>query len=245
VQVTLLPLRAIFKRAVKRGELAVNPCAELDMPAVSGHRERFADPAEAAALIEAAPEADRAIWATALYAGLRRGELMALRWDDVDLAGGIVRVERGWDYKVGVIELKSRAGRRRVPIVPVLRDHLIEHRVATGRAAGLAFGRDAERPYRPEGVQRRADAAWRRARLSRITPHECRHTFASLMIAAGVNAKALSTFMGHANISITLDRYGHLMPGSEAEAATLLDAYLRTAQERAVELARAGVPVSA
>lgn len=63
--------------------------------------------------------------------------------------------------------------------------------------------------------------------LERITPHACRHTFASLMIAAEVNAKALSTFMGHANISITLDRYGHLMPGSEAEAAGLLDGYLR------------------
>jgi integrase len=70
------------------------------------------------------------------------------------------------------------------------------------------------------------------ADLNRITLHECRHTFASLMIAAGVNAKALSTFMGHANISITLDRYGHLMPGSEAEAAELLDAYLTAQRER-------------
>ena len=52
------------------------------------------------------------------------------------------------------------------------------------------------------------------------------------MIAAGVNAKALSTFMGHANISITLDRYGHLMPGSEAEAADLLDAYLAEQRRR-------------
>ena len=56
--------------------------------------------------------------------------------------------------------------------------------------------------------------------------HECRHTFASLMIAAGVNAKALSTYMGHASITITLDRYGHLMPGNEEEAAGLLDPYL-------------------
>jgi integrase len=72
----------------------------------------------------------------------------------------------------------------------------------------------------------RANKAWRAAKLKRITMHECRHTFASLMIAAGVNAKALSTFMGHANISITLDRYGHLMPGSEEEAAGLMDAYL-------------------
>jgi integrase len=56
--------------------------------------------------------------------------------------------------------------------------------------------------------------------------HECRHTFASLMIAAGVNVKALSTYMGHSSIAITLDRYGHLMPGNEEQAAELLDAYL-------------------
>jgi len=59
--------------------------------------------------------------------------------------------------------------------------------------------------------------------------HDCRHTYASLMIAAGCNAKALSTFMGHSSIQITMDRYGHLMPGSEEEAAGLLDAYLTKA----------------
>jgi hypothetical protein len=59
------------------------------------------------------------------------------------------------------------------------------------------------------------------------------------MIAARVNAKALQSFMGHANISITLDRYGHLMPGSEAEAAGLLDAYLNAQRERDEEAARA------
>ena len=74
--------------------------------------------------------------------------------------------------------------------------------------------------------------------LERITLHECRHTYASLMIAAGVNAKALSVFMGHSNISITLDRYGHLMPGTEAEAATLLDAYLAADRARAEDAAR-------
>src|SRR5436190_1271950 len=85
----------------------------------------------------------------------------------------------------------------------------------------------------------RADRAWSAARLQRITLHECRHTFASLMIAAGVNAKALSEYMGHANISITLDRYGHLMPGNEDEAAGMLDAYLERSEERA-RLAVAG-----
>ena len=65
--------------------------------------------------------------------------------------------------------------------------------------------------------------------LQRIGLHEARHTFASLMIAARVNVKALSTYMGHSGISITLDRYGHLMPGNEKEAAGLLDTYLAAA----------------
>jgi integrase len=72
----------------------------------------------------------------------------------------------------------------------------------------------------------RAAKRWTEQGHDRLTLHDARHTYASLMIAAGVNAKALSTFMGHANIGITLDLYGHLMPGSQAEAATLLDAYI-------------------
>ena len=68
--------------------------------------------AEARELIEAAPAQDRALWATAFYAGLRRGELRALRWIDVDLAGGVIRVERSWDVKEGVIDPKSTAGHR-------------------------------------------------------------------------------------------------------------------------------------
>jgi integrase len=69
-------------------------------------------------------------------------------------------------------------------------------------------------------------AAAAAAGLEAPTLHECRHGYAPLMIAAGVNVKALSTFMGHANIRITLDQYGHVLPGAEDEAADLLDAYL-------------------
>jgi integrase len=64
--------------------------------------------------------------------------------------------------------------------------------------------------------------------------HGCRHAFASLMIAADVNAKALSTFMGHANISMTLERYGHLLPGAKDEAAALMDAYLAASHTRGI-----------
>ena len=222
----LMPLRAIFRRALARGDIAVNPTRGLELPAVRGKRDRIASPEEAEALLAALPERDRALWATALYGGLRRGELQALRWDDVDLANGVIRVERAWDVQEGPIEPKSRAARRRDPIPAILRDYLVEHRHGRPGALGHIFGRPDGNAFDGPTVDARAKAAWRGAGLKPITLHEARHTFASLMIAAGVNAKALATYMGHASVTITLDRYGHLMPGNETQAAALLDAYL-------------------
>jgi len=153
----------------------------------------------------------------------------ALRWEDVDLGSGVIHVERSWDAKEGVVPPKSRAARRTVPIAAVLRDHLVEHKLRSGRRVGLAFGTSYTQPFTPSNVRKRANGTWLRAGLDPIGLHECRHTFASLMIAAGVNAKALSTYMGHSSVTITLDRYGHLMPGNESEAAARLDAYLSQA----------------
>jgi integrase len=231
----IMPVRAVYRRAMARGDISVSPTSGLTLPAGRGGRERIASPDEAAQLVAALAREHRALWATALYAGLRRGELQALRWRDVDLAGGVVRVERGWDAVEGPIAPKTRKGRRRVPVAAVLRDHLAEHRQRLGDVDPdeLVFGRTATVPFRPGTVTRAADRAWKAAGLDRVCLHECRHTFASLMIDAGVNVKALSTFCGHANISITLDLYGHLLPGSEDEAAARLDAYLEAAAGRA------------
>lgn len=230
----LMPLRVIFRRAVEDGDLAVNPCSHLRLPAVRGRRERIASPEEAEQLLAVLPDRDRAIWATALYAGLRRGELLALAWKNVDLAIGVIHVERSYDAKDRVeVEPKSRAGRRTIPIVGALRDVLVEHKARERRATGLVFGSSAETPFQPSNVWRRASTAWKQAGLNPIGLHEARHTFASVLIAAGVNAKAITTYMGHASIQTTYDLYGKLMPGSESEAAALVDAYLARANTRA------------
>jgi integrase len=223
----LMPLRVICRRAVEDGDVAVNPCTNLRLPVVRGRRERITSPDEAQQLLAALAERDRPIWAAALFAGLRRGELMALRWEDVNLAAGVIRVERSYDDKGRMeIEPKSRAGQRTIPIVGALRDVLVEHKARQGRDDGLVFGSSAERPFQPSNLWRRAQRAWKRAGLEPIGLHEARHTFASVLIAAGVNAKALTTYMGHASIQTTYDLYGKLMPGSESEAAALVDAYL-------------------
>jgi integrase len=147
----------------------------------------------------------------------------------IDLERNLIRVRWSWDPKAGRVAPKSRAGRRTVPVARALRLSLLEHQVARGRRGGLFFGRPGGKPFSNQAVSQRAARTWKAARLEPIGLHDCRRTFASLMIAAGVNAKALSAFMGHASITMTLDRYGHLFPGSEDEAAGLLDAYLERA----------------
>jgi integrase len=119
----IAPVRVIFRSAISRGELSVNPTSGLELAAPEGKRERIASPDEATDLLGALPVKDRVLWVTALYAGLRRGELMALRLEDIDLAASVIRVDRSYDPKAHqFIEPKSRAGKRTVPIAVVLRD---------------------------------------------------------------------------------------------------------------------------
>jgi integrase len=219
ITATVTPLRAIYRRARQLGDVHANPTSGISVPAVDRRQTRFATVDQIEAMCARLERAkDRALWSAALFAGLRRGELAALHAADLDLATGVIRVERGWDQVEGEIAPKSKQGRRRVPIPAVLRDRLDEFLLdapATGRIfVNLRESYD------------RGRAALKPVGVTPPTLHECRHGYASLMIAAGVNVKALSTFMGHANIRITLDQYGHLLPGAEDEAAGLLDAFL-------------------
>ena len=225
------PLRTLYRRALARDLVPVDPTKGLDVPADRRDAPmRFASREEAERLIAAVPDGDRAVWATAMYAGLRRGELRALRWGDVDLSGGLITVARSWDDSEGEQTPKTAGSRRKVPIVPALATPLGDHRKATGRSGSdLVFGRTAAQPFIPTTIRSRALAAWATAQAAPITLHQCRHTFASLMIAAGCNAKALSVVMGHASITITFDTYGKLMPGGEVEVGRLLGTYLSSA----------------
>ena len=227
VKNALMGLRVLFRLALRDEDVAVSPMVGLELPAVRSRRDRVASPAEATALIEALSERDRALWGMAFYAGLRLGEIGALRWEDVDLDEHLIHVRRSYDHwNQRMQEPKTRAGTRRVPMLAGLRVLLLRHRLLTGRASGLVFGVSASKAFTPSAVRNRSVKAWDVAGLRPITLHECRHTYASLLIAGGINAKAISTFLGHSSIQTTFDLYGHLMPGSEAEARQIMDAYL-------------------
>jgi integrase len=129
--------------------------------------------------------------------------------------------------KKGKISPKSRPGRRTAATPGVLKPYLEAQSTLSADRSGPVFGCSATQPFSDSGHRARAKRLWTEAGLYPLGFHEARHTYASLMIASGVNAKTLSTMMGRSSITITLDRYGHLFPGAETEAAAKLDAYLQ------------------
>jgi integrase len=232
IQTTLLPLQVMYRRALQHGIVAINPTTSIEKPAVKSRRETVASVTEIDTLLAALEPADRRVWATALWAGLRRGEMFALKCCDVNLGAGEITISRGWDGVEGEITPKNDKPRT-VPLPPELRDHiasqLLDHRTVDGAVPADAhvFGK-----RQVLGAYSRAHAAWAAADLKPIDYHTARHTYASTMIAAGVNAKALCEFMGHSSIKVTFDLYGHLFPGQRDEAAKLQAAYLAAERQR-------------
>ncbi len=190
---------------------------------------RIAPAPDARTLIDTVPAGERVTWATAFYAGLRRGELQALRCKSIDLGKSVIHVEHSWDQEAGEIEPKSATSVRTVPLLAILRDHLDEHLLATGRGGDTlcSAGRPPTRSYRrrswPERTKRGRRRSWSGSRSE-----QCRHTFASLLIASGENPKAVQEFMGHSTITITFDLYGTCSPA----AATRLEPHGRLPRNR-------------
>src|SRR5579862_386565 len=203
----IVPLRRIVRDAITRDELIANPLVELDLPAPGGRRERAATPTEATELLAALSDDVRTIYAAAFYAGLRRGELRALRARDVDLEARTISVERGWDDREGPIATKSDAGKRTVPLLDALRPHLEPLVDAAPSPDALLFGRGG-RPFEPVTVGAKAKAAWQsenakraEAELEPLNPiglHEARHSFGTFLDHAGVSESRADRYMGHA-----------------------------------------------
>ena len=127
----------------------------------------------------------------------------------------------------GEIEPKSFAGRRDVPIIAALRPFLTTQRArCPWQPTGLALGSSKSVPFSYNGLYRRSAKTWQATGFARVTPHQARHSFASYLIAAGADVKAVTEIMGHASVRQSFDRYGHLLRDSHANTVTKLDALL-------------------
>jgi integrase len=228
-------LNRVLSAAVDNELLGRNPLAGIKSPRSDGEPMRFLSHEEVAALADAIDDRYRALVLVAAYTGLRAGELMALRRTNVDLLHRTITVvEQVQPIKGGhhVSVPKSAAGRRSVAI-PRLVSEALQHHLETYAAAGpdgLVFTAPEGGYMRLENFRRRV---WRpgtvAAGVAPLRLHDLRHTCASLAIAAGADIKVLQRMLGHASAALTLDRYGHLMPGQAQTVADRLDDMARRA----------------
>jgi integrase len=193
-------------------------------------RTRVADADEAAALLNALAPEDVVPYALAFYAGLRRSEIRRLQWPDVELDG----------YRLRVVKSKSQAGTgRRPPIAEPLRPILLNEYMRQGRpkdgpvvTVSVISNKFGDRSRKFWGWKRAHDDSWVASGspsppLEPITLHECRHTYASFLMAAGYTLKELMEYMGHSSLQAA-ERYIKLLPRpDETDPADRLNAYLR------------------
>jgi integrase len=195
---------------------------------------------------------------------VRRGtprELRGLQVDDIDFDDGLVRVRRGWDDLEGEIDPKTFAGARDIPMAGELRRICRAHKLKTGRNGQRLFlGRTPTDPFYPSTIRSRAMKAWgwklvpnpnsgrpqkiwikdRADALEPLTPHEARHCAASYMIAAGMDWKKITEFIGHSDVRTTYNRYGKVVPEDLAPAAAQLEEYFERGRARLESRPRSG-----
>jgi integrase len=222
---TLTVLKMMLKHAVIWGYLKENPARFVERPREKRKEMDYLTPEEVRRLLGAASPEFRPLFSTAVLTGARQGELLALRWGDVDLEQGIVYVRRSYHPEHGFVEPKSARGSRAIFMSPELVRILRSHKASTnGSADRLVFPNTAGKPMLHQNMVRREfHPALERAGLKRVRFHDLRHTYAAMMISLGENIKFIQTQMGHSSISTTLDRYGHLLPEASEGVGGRLD----------------------
>lgn len=238
---TVRQVHAIIRRAlsvaVRWGWLGVNPAASADPPSVKRGARTPPDPAVARAFLAAVDPELGAILRVAAACGLRRGELCALRWTDLDLERGVLVVSRSLAAPGGdVVEKDTKTHQQRAialdaGTVAVLEAHRERERADAEFAgveldpAGFVFTTEPGRPWHPDALggryRRAARAHGVKARL-----HDWRHWSATYALDAGVPVRQVSARLGHASAAMTLDVYGHAIAPADRAAADALGALL-------------------
>jgi integrase len=239
-------LREALQQAVRWQLLARNPADAVKPPKVERKQMSVLDTDATVELIEAAR--DTALFVPILLGlrcGLRRGEVVALRWRNVDLERGQISIVTSAEQTDrGVREKEPKNGKGRTIVLSATEiEELRSHRLRQAESL-LALGvrltddhhvvtRDDGQPLQPRSLTHAFVKFVRRiCSLPHIRLHDLRHSHATHMLAAGIHPKIAQERLGHSSVGITLDLYSHVLPGMQAEAASQVDALLRAALDR-------------
>jgi integrase len=235
-------LKKAIGQAVKWGLLPGNLLDAVDPPRVERTRMQIYDMAQTAeALALARPTRLYVPVLLALLCGLRRGEITALRWRNVDLEGAQLAIVESTEQTSKTIRLKeTKTGRARTVALPSLvGDELRRHRIEQAQellqigirqdGESFVYAREDGQPMQPRSLTHAWDQFRARTTLPRIRFHDLRHSHATHLLAGNVHPKIASERLGHSKVGITLDLYSHVLPGMQADAAARVDLAAREA----------------
>jgi integrase len=236
-------LRAALQQAVRWQLLARNPADAVDPPRPPKTEMKALTEAETAALLRVAEGSSLYLpILVAVVTGLRRGELLSVRWSDIEFGTGETSIQRtleqtseGLRFK----EPKTQKASRTVTIPAIAVDalkahkvHQAERRLMLGPAYedhGLVFARDDGSPWPPDTFSTAFAVLIRRSSLPHVRFHDLRHSHASQLLRQGVHPKVVSERLGHSSVKTTLDIYSHVVPGMQHDAAVGIDRAMRQA----------------
>jgi integrase len=243
---TVLDTRRVLGKALgqaaKWGLIARNPVPLVDPPSVQRPETRPFDLVEARALL-AALKGDRleALYTVVLALGLRRGEALGLKWDDIDLEGGTIRIQRALyraDGRLQLMDVKTPKSRRTIALPQFAVRALDEHRRRQADECddaqdlwvetGLVFTTGTGTALEPRNVNRHFAGVLRSAGLPHQRFHDLRHACATLMLVQGQDLKVVQEVLGHSSIATTGNVYAHVLIGLKRQAAAGMDALFDT-----------------
>ena len=231
-------LHKALRSAVKLGIIVRNPADSVEVPKVKRHEMKVLSESDIHIFLEYARSTPYyALFYTTLFTGMRRSELLALRWCDVELLLCQISVSRTLhqlhNRDIIIRQPKTAKGRRLIALSPstaiVLREHWLEQeniRQSIGVALtddDLVFSQYDGKPLLPDSITKAWHNIAKHCGLNGIRLHDARHTHASLMLKQGVHPKIVQERLGHASIQITLDTYSHVAPGLQEAAANCFD----------------------
>lgn len=231
-------LRKALKHAVRWGLLTRNPADMVDPPRRRRHGIKVWDEEQIRLFLAEARRSSKhyLLYLTALMTGMRQGELLGLRWRDVDLVEGRASIQQTF-YRLGRQELfkepKTPGARRTIPLPTVVVDELASLKVGQDYARlqlgngytdlGLVFCQPNGKPLRANNIVRRDfRKVIERVGLPVMRFHDLRHSHASHLLKQGTNAKVVQERLGHSSTAFTLSVYGHVLPGMQEDATRQL-----------------------
>ena len=255
VQIIHIILHKALKNAVKSGLLVRNVAEAVDTPKIQRHEMHVMTETDLHIFLEMARNTKYyPLFYAALFTGMRRSELLALRWQDVDLLLCQLSVTRSMQYlhnaepedRITFKEPKTPKSRRLIALSPSTVSVLSEHREAQNKMRqslglppladdDLVFSHFDGKPLLPNSVTHAWIKLVRRCGLKGIRLHDARHTHASLMLKQGIHPKIVQERLGHSSIQITLNTYSHVAPGLQQAAANKFDDIVMAKQKDVVK----------